>query len=128
LSLWGRHWLHQHSKFSCDWCGARDRGARRQGFDQTGCCLRLAPADAFLQELQSAAAREVARKERERLKQQDKLRREHLEHLRTQQNSDAAKGEVRAGARASLRRLRSGLVAFCGLGKQGMQLHCQHHV
>lgn len=39
-------------------------------------------------------AREIARKERERLKAQDKLRREQLEVMRTTQNTDAAKGEV----------------------------------
>lgn len=41
------------------------------------------------------AAREVARKERERLKQQDKQRREQLERMRLQQNQDASRGEVR---------------------------------
>ena len=41
------------------------------------------------------AARAVARKERERLKQQDRIRREQLEQMRTQQNADASKGEVR---------------------------------
>ena len=40
-------------------------------------------------------AREVARRERDRLKQQDKLRREQLEQLRSLQNTDASKGEVR---------------------------------
>lgn len=49
-----------------------------------------------MQELESAAAREIARKERERLKQQDKLRREQLEKFRATANMDAAKGEVRS--------------------------------
>ncbi|EFN58004.1 hypothetical protein CHLNCDRAFT_34395 [Chlorella variabilis] len=44
-------------------------------------------------------AREIARKERERLKAQDKLRREQLEVMRTTQNTDAAKGEAERGRR-----------------------------
>ncbi|KAL4447228.1 hypothetical protein ABPG77_007261 [Micractinium sp. CCAP 211/92] len=49
------------------------------------------------EELESAAAREIARKERERLKQQDKLRREQLEKFRATANLDAAKGEAERG-------------------------------
>ncbi|KAL4858477.1 ISWI chromatin-remodeling complex ATPase [Chlorella vulgaris] len=47
--------------------------------------------------LESAAAREIARKERERLKQQDKMRREQLAAMRSSQNQDAAKGEAERG-------------------------------
>ncbi|KAL4443678.1 hypothetical protein ABPG75_011415 [Micractinium tetrahymenae] len=49
------------------------------------------------EELESAVAREIARKERERLKQQDKLRREQLEKFRATANQDAAKGEAERG-------------------------------
>ena len=58
------------------------------------CCCRALTLPPHLQELESAMAREIARKERERLKAQDKLRREQLEMMRTTQNTDAAKGEV----------------------------------
>lgn len=44
----------------------------------------------------TAATREIARKERERLKAQDKFKREQLEKLRAEQNMDASAGEVRA--------------------------------
>ena len=44
--------------------------------------------------MESAAAREVARKERERLKQMDKIRREQLERYRETANADAAAGDV----------------------------------
>lgn len=48
-----------------------------------------------MQAIESATAREMARKERERLKQQDKMRREQLERFRETANTDASKGEVR---------------------------------
>jgi SWI/SNF-related matrix-associated actin-dependent regulator of chromatin subfamily A member 5 len=51
------------------------------------------------EEVLDHAAREVARKERERLKQQDKLRREQLDRMRVQQNQDASKGEAERGRR-----------------------------
>ena len=38
----------------------------------------------------------MARKERERLRLQDKLRREQLERFRETANTDASKGEVRS--------------------------------
>ena len=38
--------------------------------------------------------REVARKERERLKQQDKMKRQRLDEVRAQQNALAAHSEV----------------------------------
>lgn len=61
-----------------------------------GLGLTPLPPPSPIQELESAAAREIARKERERLKQQDKLRREQLERMRMSQNQDASKGEVRS--------------------------------
>ena len=51
-----------------------------------------------LQALETAADREIARKERERLKVQDALRRQQLEKLRENQNADASKGDVRLGS------------------------------
>ena len=45
--------------------------------------------------LTSAATKEIARKERERLKAQDKYKRDQLEKLRAEQNTDASSGEVR---------------------------------
>ena len=48
----------------------------------------------FVQALETEAARMVARKERERLKLQDKLRKEQIEKMRQQLNSDAAAGDV----------------------------------
>ena len=39
-------------------------------------------------------ARQVAQKERERLKLQEKLRKEQVEKMRSQLNTDAAAGEV----------------------------------
>lgn len=44
--------------------------------------------------LTSAATKEVARKERERLKAQDKYKKDQLEKLRAEQNTDASLGEV----------------------------------
>ena len=52
------------------------------------CCISQAALD-------SSATREIARKERERLKAQDKYKREQLEKLRAEQNVDASAGEVR---------------------------------
>lgn len=50
----------------------------------------------FLQvALDSANTREIARKERERLKAQDKYKKDQLEKLRAEQNVDASSGEVR---------------------------------
>ena len=46
------------------------------------------------EELTSAATKEIARKERERLKAQDKYKRDQLEKLRAEQNTDASAGEV----------------------------------
>ena len=46
------------------------------------------------EELTSAATKEIARKERERLKAQDKYKRDQLEKLRAEQNTDASSGEV----------------------------------
>jgi len=48
-----------------------------------------------LQEVDYAAAKEIAKKERERLKNQEKVRKEQVEKMRSQLNSDAALGEVR---------------------------------
>lgn len=45
-------------------------------------------------ELTSAATKEIARKERERLKAQDKYKKDQLEKLRAEQNTDASLGEV----------------------------------
>lgn len=53
------------------------------------------------QAVESAAAREVARKERERLKMMDQQRRSHLEAVRLAQNADASKGEVRRRMQAA---------------------------
>ena len=79
--------------------GPRDVGKEAIRGDQI---LKLVPplppspcSPACLQELESATAREMARKERERLRQQDKLRREQLERFRETANTDASKGEVR---------------------------------
>ncbi|KAL6767714.1 hypothetical protein ACKKBF_B36355 [Auxenochlorella protothecoides x Auxenochlorella symbiontica] len=47
--------------------------------------------------LPSEAAQLIARKERERLKLQDKLRREQLERVREEQNQDAAAGDAARG-------------------------------
>lgn len=47
------------------------------------------------QERENAAAKEVARKERERLKNQERMRKEQVEKMRSQLNTDAAQGEVR---------------------------------
>lgn len=44
--------------------------------------------------LTSAATKEIARKERERLKAQDKYKKDQLEKLRAEQNTDASLGEV----------------------------------
>lgn len=49
------------------------------------------------EDLESATAREIARKERERLKQQDKIRREQLERMRETANQDASKGDAERG-------------------------------
>jgi hypothetical protein len=48
-----------------------------------------------LQDIDNAAAKEVAKKERERLKNQEKQRKEQVEKMRSQLNDDAAVGEVR---------------------------------
>jgi peroxiredoxin len=48
-----------------------------------------------LQEADNAAAKEIAKKERERLKLQEKMRKEQVEKMRSQLNTDAAHGEVR---------------------------------
>lgn len=48
-----------------------------------------------LQALENETAKMIARKERERLKLQDRLRREQLEKFREQQNEKAEEGEVR---------------------------------
>lgn len=51
-----------------------------------------------VQALETEAARLVARKERERLKLQDKLRKEQIEKMRQQLNTDAAAGDVSGAA------------------------------
>ena len=48
-----------------------------------------------MQVLENETAKIIAKKERERLKLQDKLRREQLEKFREQQNVEAEMGEVR---------------------------------
>lgn len=45
-------------------------------------------------DLNSPSKLEVARRERERLKQQEQQKKEQLERLRTEHNMDAADGEV----------------------------------
>ncbi|PSC72801.1 chromatin-remodeling complex ATPase chain [Micractinium conductrix] len=55
--------------------------------------------EAAEEDVESAAAREVARKERERLKQMDKIRREQLERYRETANADAAAGDAARGKR-----------------------------
>lgn len=75
--------------------GGDDISARASG---GGGAKQLSRLPAPLPQVLDAAAREVARKERERLKQQDKIRREQLERMRLQQNSDASRGDVRWGA------------------------------
>lgn len=52
-------------------------------------------SNSIAQALPSEAAQLIAKKERERLKLQDKLRREQLERVREEQNQDAAAGDVR---------------------------------
>lgn len=52
------------------------------------------PPRAPTQALENETARIIAKKERERLKLQDRLRREQLEKFREQQNADAEAGEV----------------------------------
>lgn len=49
----------------------------------------------MMQDFESEAAKEVAKKERERLKLQEKAKKEQLEKMREQLNQDAAAGEVR---------------------------------
>lgn len=56
---------------------------------------RRAPAQA----LETETAKVIAKRERERLKLQDKIRREQLEKFREQQNADAEMGEVRGAGR-----------------------------
>ena len=53
----------------------------------------------YVQALENELAKEVAKKERERLKNQDKMKREQVEKLRQQLNTDAAAGEVRKHGR-----------------------------
>lgn len=79
--------------------------------------LRLPCSPARTLQVLDAAAREVARKERERLKQQDKLRREQLERMRLQQNQDASKGEVRTSSGAFVCLQAALRVAHTQLGK-----------
>ena len=45
--------------------------------------------------LENERAKDIAKKERERLRVQDKIRKEQVEKMREQINSDAAAGEVR---------------------------------
>lgn len=59
-------------------------------------CQICCSTQLFLQAaLDSANTREIARKERERLKAQDKYKKDQLEKLRAEQNVDASSGEVR---------------------------------
>ena len=48
--------------------------------------------------MSSKAKREVAKRERERLRLQEKLKKEQLEKMRQEQNEDASAGEVTPGA------------------------------
>ncbi|KAH7616623.1 hypothetical protein Ndes2526B_g08720 [Nannochloris sp. 'desiccata'] len=48
-------------------------------------------------EVDHAAAKEIAKKERERLKNQEKMRKEQVEKMRSQLNTDAAHGEAARG-------------------------------
>ena len=89
------------------------RAARRRRRQQ----LRLPCSPTHPLQVIDAAAREVARKERERLKQQDKLRREQLERMRLQQNQDASKGEVRTSSSAFVCLQAALRVAHTQLGK-----------
>ena len=56
------------------------------------CCNKLSRGSQVA--LTSAATKEIARKERERLKAQDKYKKDQLEKLRAEQNTDASVGEV----------------------------------
>jgi hypothetical protein len=49
-----------------------------------------------VQDAAEAARAEVARKERERLRKQDQMKRQRLEEFRNQQNTDAEASEVRS--------------------------------
>lgn len=51
----------------------------------------------MMQALESELAREVARKERERLKAQENQRKEQIESMRSQMNKEAMAGDVRCG-------------------------------
>jgi hypothetical protein len=48
-----------------------------------------------VQALETEAAKEVARKERERLKLQEQQRKQQVEQMRMQMNKDASAGDVR---------------------------------
>lgn len=54
-----------------------------------------APTDSQDPVLTSEEAKAVAKRERQRLKEQARLKREHLEQMRAQQNVTAESGEVR---------------------------------
>lgn len=49
-----------------------------------------------VQALETEAAKEVARKERERLKLQEQQRKQQVEEMRMQMNKDASAGDVRS--------------------------------